>query len=139
VVLSGQGRHPPTPTVLSGQGSAAIFPPDLASNTANLAPTAPAVAVTPEVTAGTSIEDLNVSGAKPKTRFTLPFDFPNPFTFRKSRIPAATPVSQPQIAPMFETPVPPEAPPSVSDVSEDIIELLESVKGTPLQMSQIWT
>jgi hypothetical protein len=41
--------------------------------------------VTPEVTAETSIEDLKVSGAKPKTRFTLPFDFPNPLTFRSPK------------------------------------------------------
>jgi hypothetical protein len=91
VVLSGQGSHPSTPTVLSGQGKAAVFPPDLASSSANLAPEAPAVAVAPEVTAGTPLEELDVSGAKPKTRFTLPFDFPNPFTFRKPE-----PQQQPQ-------------------------------------------
>ncbi len=64
-----------------------------------MAPEDPAVAVAPDVTAGTPLEELDVSGAKPKTRFTLPFDFPNPFTFPKSKTPAVTPVFQPPVAP----------------------------------------
>ena len=42
------------------------------------------------------------------------------------------------VRPSVEASVVPEDPPSDSDISEDIIELLESVKGTPLQMKPIW-
>jgi hypothetical protein len=95
-VLSGQGSQVVTPMVLSGHGSAAFSAPNLASGADNLASEAPAAAATtPEVTVEVPIEETNGSGAKPKARFKLPFDFPNPYAFRKPRTPVPPPASKP--------------------------------------------
>ncbi len=106
-------------------------------STANLAPEAPAVALTPEVTAGTSLEELDVSGAKRNTRFMLPFDFPNQFIFQKSRIPAANTFSQPPVIPVIENPAPSEAPLSLRRIRR-YNRTVGKCNRIPLQINQIW-